>query len=346
MKRLSAFFLALLLLFGCTACELPELSQQTALADAPFTVRFFDVGQADSILVTCGEDSMLVDGGNVADGQYVVSALKKCGVKRLQYVFNTHCDEDHCGGLAGVLAAFSADSVYSSTDSYDTKAFSNFKKYTEQQGKTVQIPKIGDTWQLGDASVTLLGPVKRYEDNNDNSLVLRIEYGETSFLLTGDMGREAESDLIDSGAKLSATVLKVGHHGSNSSTGYVFLREVTPQYGVICVGADNTYGHPHEEALSRLRDAEVTLFRTDLEGTVTCTSDGRTVSFTTEKEATAEQINPTVKYASATYIGNKNTKIFHADHCKSLPEEKNRVYFSSYSEALAAGYSPHRNCAK
>jgi len=352
MKRIFALLLALTVLFGCTGCELPGSEVQTGavsavgtedLSKAPFSVQFFDVGQADSALVTCDGHHLLIDGGNVDDGSYVVSALTARGVQTLDYVVNTHCDEDHCGGLAGVLAKFQADHVWSSTKSYDSKAFSDFSKYAQAQSHPIEIPAAGDSFALGSASVAVLGPVRSYDNNNDNSIVLKVVYGETSFLFMGDASRSAEDDIVDTGADLSATVLKVGHHGSGTSTGYVFLREVMPQYAVISVGTDNAYGHPSDDTLSRLRDADVTVYRTDLQGTVTAVSDGKTVTITTEKKSAAAA-NPTEKTDAAEYIGNVSTKVFHSPDCGSLPKEENRVYFDSYEDAVAAGYHPHSAC--
>ena len=133
---------------------------------------------------------------------------------------------------------------------------------------------------LGSARVEILG-VNEDTDPNNTSIVLRIDYGSTSFLFTGDAERESEQKMLNRGANLSATVLKVGHHGSNSSTTYPFLREVMPQYAVISVGTGNSYGHPTENTLSRLRDADVQVFRTDRHGDVLCSSNGRTVTFWT-----------------------------------------------------------------
>ena len=249
-RRLSALCLALALLVTLCACGFASRTPADGLA-----VYFLDVGQADSALVVCDGAAMLIDGGNVADAQYVVSALAQRGVTALQAVVATHCDEDHCGGLAGVLAKYPAERVLCSVTEYDTKAFTDFVKYADVQGRAIEQPQPGEHWTLGGAAVTVLGPLRDYEDNNENSVVLRIDYGETSFLFTGDIGLEAEDELVESGADLSATVLKVAHHGSRGSSGYVFLRAAAPQYGVISVSADNSYGHPTEQALSRLRDA-------------------------------------------------------------------------------------------
>ena len=338
-KRLSALGLLLALLVTLCACGFASRTPADGLA-----VYFLDVGQADSALVVCDGAAMLIDGGNVADAQYVVSALAQRGVTALQAVVATHCDEDHCGGLAGVLAKYPAQRVLCSVTEYDTKAFSDFVKYADVQGRAIEQPQPGEHWTLGGAAVTVLGPLRDYEDNNESSVVLRIDYGETSFLFTGDIGLEAEDELVESGADLSATVLKVAHHGSRSSSGYVFLRAAAPQYGVISVGTDNSYGHPTAQALSRLRDADVQLYRTDLQGTVTAVSDGKTVTFTTERSATAEQINPTIQNAPTAYIGNTKSEVFHSDTCGSLPQEQNRITFDSYEEALESGYRPHKAC--
>ena len=213
-------------------------------------------------------------------------------------------------------------------EEYDASVF-RLVKYAESRA-TLEKPEAGQTFSLGGAEATVLGPLREYDDNNDNSIVLRIVYGDTSFLFTGDAGRDAEADLTASGEELSATVLKVGHHGSATSTGYVFLRDVMPQYAVISVGTDNSYGHPSEDTLSRLRDAGAQVFRTDLQGTVTAVSDGKTVTITTQKNAGAAAVNPTEKTDAAdAYIGNVNSKVFHSPDCSSLPGEENRVTFAA-----------------
>ena len=192
--------------------------------------------------------------------------------------------------------------------------------------------------------------VTGYSETNNTSLVLRIDYGSTSFLLTGDMEKTAETDLVNSGANLKADVLQVGHHGSSTSTGYLFLNVVLPEMGVISCGTGNKYGHPHEETLSILRDAKVDVYRTDLQGTITIGSDGQNFTVGTEHFVPDSQLNPTDPSSSSTaqqaYIGNVNSKKFHLPTCPNLPAEKNQVLFSSYDEAIAAGYTPCASCIK
>ena len=254
------------------------------------------------------------------------------------------------GGLAAALAYFPANHVYSPVTEASTKCFQNFIKYTQQQGLQVEVPAVGTVWQLGSATVQLLGPIKQYNDTNDTSLVLRIDYGSTSFLLTGDMESDAERDLVESGANLKADVLQVGHHGSSTSSSYIFMNAVLPEMGIISCGANNKYGHPHEETLSILRDAGVDTYRTDLLGTITIGSDGSNYTVSSEHYATDAELNPTDPAASSTaqqaYIGNVNSKKFHLPTCLNLPAEKNQILFSSYDEAIAAGYEPCATCIK
>ncbi|NLC73785.1 MAG: MBL fold metallo-hydrolase, partial [Clostridiales bacterium] len=181
------------------------------------------------------------------------------------------------------------DTAYCPFTSYDTKTFASFTKYLAKQNKTITVPSAGDSFGLGNAEVTVLGPISiSADDTNNSSIVLRIVYGKTSFLLTGDAEWDEEREIIDSGADIASTVLKVGHHGSSFSTSIYFLREVAPEYAVISVGEGNSYGHPTEQTLSRLRDADVKTYRTDMQGDIICTSDGKNVKFKTEKNADAD----------------------------------------------------------
>ena len=353
--RLAALALAAVLALGLTACDsLPGSGGHTVKpstgSSQPFEMHFIDVGQALSVLVECDGQFMLYDGGNVDDGSLVVSYLQKQGVEQLQYVFCSHAHEDHVGGLAAVMAKFPAGHAYSPVTESSTKCFNDFVKYTQQQGLQLEVPSVGTVWPLGSATVTLLGPVTQYSETNNTSLVLRIDYGSTSFLLTGDMEKTAETDLVNSGANLKADVLQVGHHGSSTSTGYLFLNAVLPEMGVISCGTGNKYGHPHEETLSILRDAKVDVYRTDLQGTITIGSDGQNFTVGTEHFVPDSQLNPTDPSASSTaqqaYIGNVNSKKFHLPTCANLPAEKNQILFSSYDEAIAAGYTPCASCIK
>ncbi len=310
------------------------------------TIHFIDVGQADCALVECDGQYMIIDGGNVEDGQMVVSYLKQMGVETLSAVVCSHAHEDHVGGLPAVLSVFKAETVYSPVDSYSTKVFRNFLSKTEDQGLSVTIPAPGDRFSLGSATVTVLGPVQEYDDPNETSLILKVSYGDSDFLFTGDMETGAENDMMDhwgEGFDWNVEVLKVGHHGSETSTGYRFLYYTNPTYGVISVGEDNEYGHPHEASMSKLRDAEVVMLRTDKLGHVIATTDGTEISFTWENQnAEPEDVEPAD--GKHLFFGNKKSKTFHDADCKNLPKEDNREDFADYGQAIAEGYKPCGTC--
>lgn len=353
LQPLLLTILCLALIIGSS----PFSAQAATDGSGKLEICFVDVGQADAALVLCDGQSMLIDGGNAADSSKMYSLLKKRGITRLDYVIGTHAHEDHLGGLAGALHFAQAKTVYCPVTSDDSKAFQNLNKAAQKQGISITVPEKGDTFALGGADCRILA-VNTGPDTNDTSIVLRITYGDTSFLFTGDAERETEQAIISSGGEIQSTVLKVAHHGSETSTGYVWLREVKPQYAVISVGRDNSYGHPTDDVLSRLRDAEVTTFRTDLQGDISCISDGKTVTFTVSRNRDADVfssvgangiIEPTAKLESAgqTYVLNTNTKKFHIPGCPSVAQmkDKNKAYYTgSCEEVIMMGYLPCGNC--
>lgn len=353
LQQLILIILCLTLTIGSTSFS----ARAAADGSGKLEVYFVDVGQADAALVLCDGQSMLIDGGNVGDSSKMYSFLKQHGITQLDYVIGTHAHEDHIGGLAGALNSAGAKIVYCPVTSYDSEAFQNFRKAVEKQGISITVPETGDTFALGGAVCRILA-VNTGSDTNNTSIVLRITYGDTSFLFTGDAERETEQAILDGGGEIQSTVLKVAHHGSETSTGYLWLREVMPQYAVISVGKDNSYGHPTDEVLSRLKDAEVTTFRTDLQGDISCVSDGKTVTFTVSRNRDidvfasvgASQITePTEKPepAGQTYVLNTNTKKFHDPSCPSVDQmnDKNKAYYTgSREEVIAMGYLPCGNC--
>lgn len=305
-RCLALLCLALLLMAGCgmapasaapSPAAFPAQAVQPSVTtgeDMPeegssFSVHFIDVGQADAALVECDGHFMLVDGGNRGDSDVIYTVLKKAGADKLDVVVASHAHEDHIGGLPGAFSYATAELTLCPVTDYDSGIFETFKEYAEDKGGGLTVPEAGDKYALGSAEVEILG-LNAGEDTNNTSIVLMIRYGETSFLFTGDAEREAEQALLDSGAELKADVLKVGHHGSDTSTSYPFLREVMPEYAVISVGEGNSYEHPEEGPLSRLRDAGCKILRTDLNGDIIISSDGKKLSVTTDKTATEEQL--------------------------------------------------------
>ena len=265
----------------------PSTTPSTPSSDDPapqsgLTVHFLDVQHADCIFLSCDGEYALVDAAFPENGDQIVSYLQEQGVKELDLVVGTHPHGDHIGGLPTVLDAFPTDTVWTSQLPYTNDYVSDFTGAVQRNGAEFVQPRPGATFQLGGATIDVIGPLNLlYEDANDLSLVLRVTYGNTRFLLTGDMEEAAEKELVEAGVDLKADVLKVGHHGSNSSTSYRFLRAVAPTYGVISLAAFNEYGHPHRDPLSRLMDADVTIYRTDKMYDIVAFSDGETVTFTT-----------------------------------------------------------------
>lgn len=253
------------------------------------TVHFIDVGQADAILVTCEGQSLLIDAGGNQSGNPVVSYLKKAGVTKLNYAIGTHPHEDHIGGLDTVVNAMDVDTILMPKipDSIvpATKTYTDVLQAIQGKGRKITIPVAGTVYKLGKAKLTLLGPVQTYNDLNDLSIVCHIEYGSTSFLFTGDAEKKAEQDILNiEKNSLKATVLKMGHHGSRTSSSKDFLDAVSPKYAVISCGKDNDYGHPHQETLDALAGRNITLFRTDQNGSIVMSSDGTKIAIKTERQ--------------------------------------------------------------
>ena len=235
--------------------ELTAEQTEEYAAESTFSIHYIDVGQADAALVECDGHYMLIDGGNKGDSNVIYSVLKRAAVSRLDIVVGSHAHEDHIGGLPGAFNYTTADLTLCPVSEYDSDAFRDFKKYADKSGGGITIPSAGDSYQLGGATVDILG-VNEGSDPNDTSIVLKITYGSTAFLFTGDAESEAERAILNRGVNLTATVLKVSHHGNDSGTSSLFLREVMPQYAIISVGKDNPYGHPKEDTLRLLADAD------------------------------------------------------------------------------------------
>lgn len=291
MKIAAITVLSAALITGLSGCEeldsfLNEYNSSNVSVDdgTGLDVYFLDVGQADASYITCGGESMMIDGGNKADSDYVVSFLKSHNTDELKYVFATHVHEDHVGGLAGALTQCDVQRVFCSKSSYSSKAFNDFKDKAKMRGADVEIPEPGDKYSLGGCTITVLAPYETSDEENDNSIVLKLEYGDTSFLFTGDAENGEEKDMLSNCRRdLKSDVLKVGHHGSETSTGYEFLREVMPEYAVISVGKDNSYGHPDDSVISRLQDEGASIYRTDENGIIKVHSDGKEISVECEK---------------------------------------------------------------
>jgi len=249
------------------------------------SVYFLDVGQGDSTLFIVDGKTILIDAGEVDMGDRVVSDLRNLGVTRIDLLVATHPHSDHIGGMQRVLAAFPVGRVLDSGLPHPSSIYEHFLETIDQKNIPYRVAEQGQTIDVDPALrvLVLSPPAQRIgDDPNINSLVLRISYGTIDFLMTGDLGGEGEDALIRSGYPLDAEILKVGHHGSSSSTSPAFLARVRPELGVLFVGKDNPYGHPHQETLDLLKESGVTVYRTDRDGTVVVRTDGMSYSVKTE----------------------------------------------------------------
>lgn len=250
-----------------------------------FAVHVIDVGQGDSILIMAGGKSVLIDAGEKEYGEKVVSFLKDKGVTRLDYIIATHPHSDHIGGMAEVVSQIGAEKIIVPKLPDDmvptTKVYENFLKAVKNGGMKLTAAKAGKVYDIAEigglpVTMTILAPGDgaEFDDLNDYSVCVRIDYNRVSWLFSGDLSDDGEKALLKSGQNIDVTAYKVGHHGSSSSSSEEFLEKITPRLCVISCGEGNSYGHPHEAAVDRLEEYTGSIYRTDLCGTVSVYSDG------------------------------------------------------------------------
>jgi competence protein ComEC len=243
-----------------------------------------DVGQGDGLLLRTPEGKVMVVDGGPRQGGFA-DYLQRQGIRRIDVMIATNPDADHIGGLIEVLRRFPVGEVYVSGDVHTTRTYEAFLDALEASGAPVRVAQKGDRFPLGGATVEVLHPSEpRFPDRNNNSVVVKVTYGAISFLLTGDAERLAEERLVASGVDLQADVLKLGHHGSRTSTWPFFLDRVRPRLAVYSAGRDNPYGHPHKEPLQNLAARGIPYYGTDRYGTIIIRTDGQDLQVWTERQ--------------------------------------------------------------
>ena len=283
MKKQNRFVTFILSVLLALTLVLPG-SAVTAKADGQgnMAVHFIDVGQGLAILVQSGGENLLYDGGNRSHADEVVQYLKNQQVETINYMISSHYDEDHLGGLVKCLDNFEVDHVLGSDYVHTSDLFNTFMNTATAHAIIVEYPSVGDTYEFGTGSFTVMAPDGISQNSNDNSVVIRLVNGNNSFMFMGDAEEMSEQDMISTGMNLDCDVLSLGHHGSASSTSWDLLEAASPSWAVISCGLNNSYGHPAAETMGKLSDMDIPVFRTDDQGTVIALSDGNTISWNQE----------------------------------------------------------------
>lgn len=264
--------------------QIPVISENEA------EISFIDLWQSESILIKTKEKAVLIDAGEIGYGDEIKAFLKSRNVKKIDLFVLTHPHSDHIGSAEDVIRDFDVKEVLMPDipdESQPTvQLYESLLYAIEKENTKFTLASPGMVYDLDGAILEILGPVSDYgTDYNNWSIVSKFTIGEKSFLFTGDQGTEAESDLLNSGADVSCDVLKVGHHGSSTSSSSVFLNKASPEYAVILCGKGNDYGHPHDNTITALYDRKIKVLRTDLDGNISFVTDGKNLTVYTENEA-------------------------------------------------------------
>ncbi|WP_243129667.1 ComEC/Rec2 family competence protein [Clostridium sp. HBUAS56017] len=243
-------------------------------------IHYIDVGQGDSELIQVDGKNILIDAGT--NDKKALNYLKSIGIDKLDYVIATHPHEDHIGSMDDIIKTFNIGTFYSPKVTTTTKTYENMIDALKAKNLKLNVPKVNDTLNVGNATLTFLAPNgEKYKDINNTSIVVKLKYGNTSYLFMGDAEDVSESEILAKQLDIQSDVLKVGHHGSESSSTQAFLDKVNPKYAIISCGKNNEYGHPHQVTLDKLNAKNINIFRTDLQSTIICTSDGKDIKFNT-----------------------------------------------------------------
>lgn len=331
-------------------------------------VTVLDVGQGLSVLINCDNHYMLYDGGNGNYSSFLVSYLSKNNITNFDYVFASHYDADHISGLVGVIYNYSISQLIAPNYTASSRIYNSFIKAINTKGFSITYPTVGATYPLGSAKIQILAPNSpAYESENDYSIVVKITFGGSSVLITGDATQYSENEMLNNQFNLNSDILVVGHHGSSSSTSSQFLNAVNPQYAVISCERNNSYGHPASDVLERLVSKNITVLRTDFAGTIKFTIKNNSISYNTEKNDSNSSgngngntnnnissnsnannnSNNDATTSAITYILNTNTMKFHLPSCKHANEiaDHNKLLSNETRDIiLEKGYVPCKIC--
>ena len=285
---ISLMAVAIALFFVTHPETIPFYNHKTAFTGDGFSVHFIDVGQGDSALIRCKEISVLIDAGDTDDDKTVCDYIKSQGITVLDLVIATHPHADHIGGMDSVIKGFEVKRLI--MPEVPEKLMPTSKTYEQMlnaildKGLTAEAAESGKSFMLGELNVEILSPVKQYNNLNNYSVAARLSYGGVSVLMEGDCEKEAEADYIAASNDIRSTIFKAGHHGSKTSNTQKLLDAVKPDYIVICCGANNSYGHPHNETMTRFEKLGIQIYQTKDHGSVIFSLEDGKLAVKTDKE--------------------------------------------------------------
>lgn len=270
--RKPLLFIFILLTVTLTACATETITEEQTTFSPTLTAHYIDVDQGDATLLQGEDFTILIDSGR-HDGDEVVPYLQSVGVKEIDLLVGSHPHADHIGQMPEVLDSFPVKEVWMSGAETTSKVYEDALDAIIESEAAFHIPRAGESFTIGSAQIDILHPSSVDEDLNNSSIGMKVTYKEQSFLFTGDAETSAENEMLASG-NLESDIFKIAHHGSDTSNSEAFIEAIDPEIAIYSAGADNSYGHPHQEVLNRLQQMNINVYGTIENGTVIIQSDG------------------------------------------------------------------------